>query len=118
MAWTGCWKEIYQIDCESGKEFESEEKIGELRLRADGIYSVTRRPFEHWVDYSGIYTVTETDGSIAFSPMDTSGFDGDGSYRVRENGDLELADIWFGIFDDSPDPDSDWAAIACGYVFR
>lgn len=116
--WTGCWEEIGQIDCSSGDVFEPENRIGEFRLRADGHYSVTRHPFEHFVDYSGVYTATGTSGTIAFSILDRPGFDGDGTYSVRENGDLVLHDVWFDIYQDSDESGPDRSSVSCGYVFH
>ena len=116
MPWSGCWREIARIDCETGGEFESDESIGELRLRSDGRYSVTWHPFETFTDYAGDYRVDELDGSITFDQINSPGFDGEGFYLIRENGDLELQDIWLGYF--YSDADSQSETIACGYVFR
>ena len=114
--WTGCWREIHQIDCETGEEFEAEEEIGELRMKADGTYSLTWHPFEHYTDYIGSYEVNENGGKIAFSSNGKQGFDGDGFFLIRENGDMELKEIWFGTFYE--DTDIETVNIPCGYVFQ
>jgi len=116
IPWTGCWRELQRIDCETGEEFESDESIGELRLRSDGRFSVTWHPFESYTDFAGSYVTNEIEGSITFDHIDSSGYDGEGLYYMRENGDLELIDIWFGFF--YADSDSAPETIACGYVFR
>jgi len=116
MPWTGCWQEIKQIDCESGELFEADEKIGEFRLKPDGRYSITWHPFETYTDYKGTYKINSTQGTISFNHHDSTRFDGDGFYIIRENGDLELTDIWFGSF--SPDSEIDPGRKNCGYVFQ
>lgn len=55
MPWTGCWREVCRIECETGEDFESDESIGELRLKSDGHFSVTWHPFESYTDYVGSY---------------------------------------------------------------
>jgi hypothetical protein len=116
VPWSGCWREIGQIDCETGVEFEPGETIGELRLRSDGSYSITWHPFESYTDYAGSYEVNEAQGMITLDHTNVSKFDGDGTYLIRENGDLELVDIWFGTF--YPDSDAEAEVVSCGYVFR
>jgi len=116
MPWSGCWKEIGRIDCESGTEFEADDAIGELRLLPNGRYSITWHPFETYTDYLGRYTINPAEGTITFEYDAAAGFDGDGSYSFRENGDLELNDIWFGSLYE--DPDAGPVQASCGYVFR
>ncbi len=116
LPWSGCWREIRHIDCETGDEIESEEAIGELRLKPDGGFSITWHPFEFYTDYTGSFKVNELEGSITFDKINTPGYDGEGFYLMRENGDLELIDIWFGSFYSESDPAS--KPIICGYVFR
>lgn len=114
--WSGCWREIGQIDCETGDEFEPDQTIGELRLKSDGGYSITWHPFESYTDYAGAYKVNEAEGRITFDHIDATGFDGNGFYLIRDNGDLELTDIWFGTF--NKDSDSGLEMVSCGYVFH
>ena len=116
MPWSGCWKEMKQIDCETGDEFESEDAIGELRLIPNGQYSITWQPFETYTDYIGKYNIDQVEGTISFEHDDLSGFDGEGFYTLRESGDLELIDIWFGSFYHDSDQGSE--KVSCGYVFR
>jgi hypothetical protein len=116
MPWSGCWKEIGQIDCGSGADFEAEDEIGELRLLPDNRYSITWHPFETYTDYIGRYTINPVEGTITFEHDDEAGIDGDGSFSFRENGDLELRDIWFGSFYD--DSEAGPVQASCGYVFR
>ena len=116
MPWSGCWKEIFQIECETGNEFESSETIGELRLLSDDRYSITWHPFEYYTDYAGSFKVNPAESTINIGHIDSPGFDGDGSYLIRENGDLELVDIWLGPF--YKDSDSVPEVVSCGYVFR
>jgi hypothetical protein len=116
MPWTGCWHEIRQIDCESGDEFKPEDAIGELRLLPDDRYSITWHPFETFTDYAGTYTIDQAQGTIAFNYDNEPGFNGDGIYSIRENGNLELLDIWFGSF--YKDSVSGSEKASCGYVFQ
>ena len=116
LPWSGCWREIRQINCETGEEFETDQKIGELRLKSDDGYSITWHPFETYTDYAGSYQVNEARRKITFDHDGRSGFDGIGTFQIRQNGDLELVDIWFGTFY----TDSEQATLpgSCGYVFR
>lgn len=98
IPWSGCWREIEQIDCETGDEFEPDETIGELRLKSDGSYSITWHPFKSYTDYAGSYKLNKAEDRITFDHTDTPGFDGNGFFLIREIGDLELIDIWFGTF--------------------
>jgi hypothetical protein len=116
MPWSGCWREIGQIDCETGEEFEPDEKIGELRLKPEGNYSITWHPFETYTDYAGTYTIDEANGTITFDHPDAPKYDFDGFYSMRSNGDLELADLWFGSFYKDLEPGA--VKASCGYVFR
>lgn len=116
MSWSGCWREIRQIDCESGDDFEAEDKIGELRLLPNGRYSITWHPFETYTDYVGTYNINPAEGTIVFNYEDDAGIDGDGFYSFQENGDLELMDIWFGTF--YKEAGSDSHKVSCGYIFR
>jgi hypothetical protein len=122
LPWTGCWEEIGQIECDTGETFEAEDAIGELRLRADGGYSVTRHPFEHFVDFAGTYTVTQSASNakrtIRFSPIDTPNFHGEGTLHSTETGDLFMTGVWFGVFESADGDDSDAAVIPCGYLFE
>jgi hypothetical protein len=116
MPWTGCWEEVAQIDCTTGELLYPEDKIGELRLKSDGVYSLTRHPFEHFVDYSATYKL---DGEqIVFETIDTQGFDGDGTYSITEEGELLLHDIQFDVYAATEQQKSDTPAISCGYLFR
>jgi len=114
--WSGCWREVRQIDCESEGEFEPAELIGELRLKSDGVYSITWHPFEYYTDYAGSYKVDEAQGSITFDHIDAPAFDGNGTFVIRESGDLVLTGIWFGSF--YKDTDTAPQDISCGYVFH
>ena len=116
MPWTGCWEEVAQLDCTTGDRLYREEMIGELRLKSDGGYSITRHPFEHFVDYTGTYEVNRK--QIVFSSIYTPGFDGEGTYSINEEGELLLQDVQFDVFATSETSDSDTSAISCGYVFN
>ena len=114
MPWTGCWNEVAQLDCESGQAFEPEKAIGEFRLTADGTFSVTWSPFEHFVDYAGPYEVSEANGTIALSIGDNAPPDaeGQGRFTITDQGELLLQGIWLGAREGETVPQ------ACGHKFR
>jgi hypothetical protein len=116
MPWSGCWREVGQLDCDTGDEFEPEEEIGELRLNPDGSYSITWHPFETYTDYAGKYTIDEANHTIAFNHPDSSKYDFSGFFMVRSNGDLILTDMWFGPF--YKDLETSSVKASCGYVFQ
>lgn len=114
MPWTGCWKEVAQLDCETGQQIEPAEKIEEFRLTSDGTYSVTWSAFEFYVDYAGSYDIDEKNGTITLTmgsnaPPDV---DGQGNITITEGGELLLEDMWLG----ARYPDN--ATEACGHIFR
>ncbi len=114
MPWTGCWAEVSQLDCESGREFVPETTIGEFRLTSDGIFSVSWSPFETYVDYAGQYRVREKSGTIELvmgsrAPPDA---EGQGHFAVTDQGELILEDIWLGA------REQENATKACGHRFR
>jgi hypothetical protein len=114
MPWTGCWKELAQLDCETGQQIEPAEEIEEFRLTSEGKFSVTWSAFEFYVDYAGSYEIDEKDGTITLSmggnaPLNV---DGQGNITITEGGELLLEDMWLG----ARYPDN--ATQACGHIFR
>jgi hypothetical protein len=114
MPWTGCWKEVAQLDCETGQHIEPAEKIEEFRLTSDGRYSVTWSAFEFYVDYAGSYEIDAEDGTISLSMGSNApqNVDGRGRFTITEGGELLLEDAWLGARDTGN------AIQACGHVFR
>jgi hypothetical protein len=114
MPWTGCWTEVAQIDCESGREFVPEATIGEFRLTSGGTFSVTWSPFETFVDYAGHYEVSEKNGAIELAMGDRAPADaeGQGHFAITDQGELVLEDIWLGA------RERENATKACGHKFR
>lgn len=109
----GAWREIAQISCQDGSEFEPVERIGEVTFNAAGKIYVTWHPFEVYHDYWGTYSydlALETfdfsveDGNYIPADMDTSGY-----FEIDSNGDLIMRDIWLGSPRDNP------AERACGH---
>ena len=114
MPWTGCWKEVAQLECESRQEIEPEDMIEEFRLTSDGKYSVTWTAFEFFVDYAGSYEISEKDGTINLSMSSNApqNVDGYGKITLTEKGELILEDIWLG----AKNPEN--VTEACGHIFR
>ncbi len=73
-------------------------RLANCDLKSDGSYSITWHPFESYTDYAGSYKLNKAEDRITFDHTDTPGFDGNGFFLIREIGDLELIDIWFGTF--------------------
>lgn len=114
MSWTGCWTETAQLDCATGQKFEPEEIIEEFRLTSDGDFSVTWSPFEHFVDYAGLYQVSEKNGTIEFTVGDNAppNVDGQGIFTITDQGKLILENIWLGTRKQGN------VTEACGHIFR
>jgi len=110
----GVWHEDVQFDC-AGGEVTPEERIGELRFKADGTFSVTWAPFEIYRDYWGAYAVDPATGGIILTveggnhaPED---LDGEGTMRFDESGRLVLDGVWLGT------PHGGSATPGCGHRF-
>lgn len=108
----GVWREVAQIDCDTGQEKLVEEPIEELIFFADGSLTVTWFPFEAYVDYGGTYTAMG--GTLVIEPRYVNylpdNLDGTGNYRIDEQGRLILDKLWLG----SRSPQ---AATGCGHIF-
>jgi hypothetical protein len=95
----GRWREVAWIQCGSGQEVVPEDPIRELMFRSDGTVTVAWHPIETYVDYRGAYELIEERGLkivitwSAYAPRD---FEGEGTYRIDDAGDLHLVDIWLG----------------------
>lgn len=112
----GNWTEIAQLTCDTGEQVEVEERIGELRIEANGDFSVTWYPFEVYIDYVGTYEF-DSSGTLDlygravnyFPPT----FDGSGEFSIDKDGHLVLTDIWLGV-----PPRSSSTVNNCGHVFQ
>lgn len=111
----GLWRETRQIACEVDEEFTPQEPIGELRLDADGTFSVTWHPFEIYRDYWGTYEANLGTGELLLTvtggTIEPADVDGTGTFEIREDGSLVLRGIWLG----SP-PDAT-SSPQCGHRF-
>ncbi len=79
---------------------ENSTDIQELHFKSDGTFGVTWIPFETRVDYWGTYKLNKQTGRIKltvengnFIPDDV---DLDGYVFVKDNGDLEFIEMYFG----------------------
>ncbi len=113
----GLWREEAQLACDTGKRVVPDEPIGELRFDADGIFSVTWHPFEVYRDYWGTYEADLATGRLALEVESgniptPAGFDGEGTFEIRNDGSLVLTGIWLG-----ESPGGGGAGPNCGYVF-
>ncbi len=111
----GFWRETRQIACEVDEEFTPQEPIGELRMDADGTFSVTWQPFEIYRDYWGTYEIDLETGDLLLmvtgGNIEPAGFDGTGTFEIREDGSLVLRDIWLGA------PADGTSSPQCGHRF-
>ncbi|MBC7251852.1 MAG: hypothetical protein H5T62_16430 [Anaerolineae bacterium] len=112
----GIWREEAQFACDTGEELTPEERIGELRFRADGSFSVTWVPFEVYRDYWGTYEYDLATGNLSLQVIEGNyvpdDIDGSGSFAFDEQGRLLLRDIWLGSPYESTGP------AHCGHRFR
>ena len=111
----GTWKEEAQFACSIGEEAVPEERIGELRFRADGRFSVTWTPFEVYKDYWGTYAYDLAQGDLDlvvtggnYIPDDV---DGSGLFSFDEQERLILRDMWLGS------PRDGTGSANCGHRF-
>lgn len=112
----GIWREEAQFACDSGEELTPEERIRELRFRADGSFSVTWMPFEVYRDYWGTYEYDLATGNLSLQVTEGNyvpdDIDGSGSFAFDEQGRLLLQDIWLGS------PHGSTGPAHCGHRFR
>jgi hypothetical protein len=111
----GSWRETRQIACEVDEEFTPQEPIGELRLDADGTFSVTWQPFEIYRDYWGTYEANLETGELLLTitggNIEPADFNGTGTFEIREDGSLVLRGIWLGT------PADGTSSPQCGHRF-
>ncbi len=109
----GRWTERSSISCDDGTE--SAGSIGEI-IFCRGQFSVTRIPFETFIDYEGTYeldrdtnelTMTVTGGN--FTPDDV---DLTGTVEFAADGSIVLRDIYLGSFG------GEATAVACGHILE
>jgi len=111
----GIWSEEAQFACDTGEEVVPEQRIGELRFRADGTFGVTWIPFEVYVDYWGTYDYDLGQGTVDlditggnYTPDDV---DDSGLFSFDEQGRLILSDMWLG------NPHEGTGSAHCGHRF-
>lgn len=111
----GNWREEAQFVCQTREELTPEERIGELRFRADGSFSVTWHPFEIYRDYWGTYMFELSQGTLDLTPVDGNflpeDVDGSGNFEIDHQGRLVLQDLWLGS------PRGGTEAALCGHRF-
>ncbi|CAA7620678.1 hypothetical protein MCP1_30061 [Candidatus Terasakiella magnetica] len=93
----GNWTEIEEKPCNSSVWQAPAQPIGELIFRADGTFTLTRVPFESYVDYRGTYRHTVPSGALM---MEISGGNAvpsvhlaKGSAHVMPSGELLLEEL-------------------------
>ncbi|MFK7805836.1 MAG: hypothetical protein AB8G95_29670 [Anaerolineae bacterium] len=121
-SYAGLWSEVGRISCHSGEIIESTAEpnhIGELNLKPNGRFKVTRAPFEFYVDYGGSYEVDSTTRVAIFeitqSNIDLARLwnpDFEGRLWVNDQNQLVVEDIWFGFAPSAAGRPAD-----CGYIF-
>jgi hypothetical protein len=111
----GIWREEAQFACDTEEEGIPEQRIGELRFRADGSFSVTWMPFEVYHDYWGTYQYDLTQGTLALAVTEGNyvpdDVDGSGLFSFDEQGRLILLDMWLGS------PHGSTGSANCGHRF-
>lgn len=118
----GRWSERSSLSCDD--ESESPGSIGEI-IFCRGQFSVTRTPFETFIDYMGDYelnrdtnelTMTVTGGNFIPDDVDLSG-----RVEFEADGSIVLRDIYLGSFDDgstSGENGGDAPTVACGHILE
>ena len=118
----GRWSERSSISCDDGSE--SPGSIGEI-IFCQGRFSVTRTPFETFIDYMGDYqlnrdtnelTMTVTGGNFIPDDVDLSG-----TVEFEDDGTIVLRGIYLGSFDDgstSGENGGDAPTVACGHILE
>ncbi len=109
----GTWQEVSQISCETGDFIDPIKNIEEVTFKAGGSFVITKQPFELYFDYAGTYSFNLTENTIEF--LETGGnrspsnFDGQGFFRIDDEGALILDEIWLGL------PDEAVPRMRCGH---
>ncbi len=118
----GRWSEGSFISCDDGSE--SPGSIGEI-IFCQGRFSVTRTPFETFIDYMGDYqlnrdanelTMTVTGGNFIPDDVDLTG-----TVEFEDDGSIVLRDIYLGSFDsdsNSSENGGDAPTVACGHILE
>ena len=119
LPWTGCWREVNQIICESSVTFVPDIIILEFRLKADGSFYVTwEYPTDAlYVDYWGNYVVDKEAGTITITVTKSNylpdDIDGEGKFEISEDGNLILTEMFLGSYP----RDTDITNTQCGHEF-
>ena len=117
----GTWREVGQIDCETGEEITPYAPIAELTFTASGSYFIARNPEEFEYDQTGTYETMPVSPYLRlhYLPGRVLEYDTDrlGEYFVNGRGHLILQDISLGV----PIPDGgssgDLPEPVCGHRF-
>jgi|GEM_PF-1582278 len=113
----GIWHEVKQIECTSLaiKELEGDDILRELVFKADGTFQATFTPFEIYHDYWGTYTFDPQSGALEMAVLKGNyipeNLDLQGKYKVDEQGQLTLLQIWLGRREKA-------TPAGCGHVFK
>lgn len=113
----GTWRQTQEIICGNSRREKACTPIGELRFSAAGAFSLTRTPFERYIDYSGSYRFDEQQKTLALTissgnrKPDINTFNA--KAHLTEAGELQVAQL--------PDPAGDanpsGAPSACDMIF-
>lgn len=116
----GRWSERSSLSCDDGSE--SPGSIGEI-IFCQGRFSVTRAPFETFIDYMGNYelnrntnelTMTVTGGNFIPDDVDLSG-----TVEFEDDGSIVLRNIFLGSFDGGStlgENGGDAPTVACAHI--
>ncbi len=118
----GRWSERSSLSCDDPSE--SPGSLGEI-IFCQGQFSVTRTPFETFIDYWGDYefnrdtnelTMTVTGGNFIPDDVDLSG-----TVEFEDDGSIVLRDIYLGSFEDGSTiggNGTDGPTAACGHILE
>jgi hypothetical protein len=108
------WHEKSPLACEGQEISEGTDILRELVFHADGTFQATFTPFEIYHDYWGNYIYDPLKGTISFQITGGNfipeNLDLEGTYRISDEGSLNLNDIWLGRRESKSKP-------GCGHIF-
>lgn len=117
----GLWKQLGSAHCQGKEQISPFRPINELEFRVSNWFSVTWQPFETYRDYWGKYAAKNASGAISLQieqgnwiPAD---FHGNGKYKIKPDGTLELRGIYLGDRGPSGHGKQTSSPRECRYIF-
>jgi hypothetical protein len=110
----GNWTEVQEKSCSGGAWRKPATPIGELVFKAGGTFTLTRSPFERYLDYWGTYRHVAASGALALEITGgntiPSNHSATGRARIMPSGVLLMEDL--------PPWNAETDAATCWHLFR